>query len=314
MTLRRPSPSAHLRALPFAALALLALPVTLRAAPPDPAPRADAARETQKPGAPAFPGPPRRATPLRPVPAPEPAPALETLLERLAARARQYESLALRFICMEWVRDSNDPPGEAKRYDYMYVEAQEQRYLPYRQRHTGRLGRSVPETGLQFNFPDSYSWTLMFLPRRQHLFRFLYAGEEWFSLRRSYILEFTAPLPFTSGRTIYEWSGRVWVDAENYNLLKVEAEPGNQAERLKLELQAYRQAPRFLIFPMSRKPRGARYNITFLSEFQTLSLPDQAEYREYLLEIDGSEEFAGMTTLRYSGYQFFNVDAKEFLK
>lgn len=261
-----------------------------------------------------LPKPTRRPATALVEPPPQPPPALEEMLRRFGQRALQYESLALRFICMEWVRRSDDPPGEERRFDYMYVEAQEQRYVPYRQRHTGRLGRSVPETGLEFNFPDSYSWTLMFLPSRQHIFHFNFVGEEWFSLRRAYILEFTAPLPFTSGRTIYEWSGKVWVDAENSNLLKVEAEPGNQSERLKQELKAYRQAPRFLIFPMGKKPRGARYNITFLNEFQKISLPDQADHRDYTLELEGTEVLEEIVTLRYSGYQFFNVDAKEFLK
>jgi len=196
----------------------------------------------------------------------------------------------------------------------MYVEAEAQRYKPYRQKHTGRPGRGVPETSLEFGFPDSYSWTLMFAPDRQHLFHFRYVGQEWFSLRLSHILEFTAPLPFTSGRTIYEWSGKVWVDAENFNFLKVEAEPGNQAERIKEELRGYRQATRFLGLPLARRPRGAQYNITFLNEFQDVSLPDQAEFREFTLDLEGQEEWAGLLTLRYAGYQFFGVEAKELLK
>lgn len=238
---------------------------------------------------------------------------MSTLLNHLGERARLYETLALRFICIETVRSSENPADE-RRYDYMYVEAQEQRYKPYRQRHTGRPERGLAETSLDFAFPDSYSWTLMFSRDRQHLFRFKYVGEEWFSLRLAHILEFTAPLPFTSGRTIYEWNGRVWVDAENHNFLKVEAEPGNQAERLKLELQAYRQAPRFLIFPLGKKPHGSHYNITFLNEFQKISLPDQSEYRSFTLSLDGKEEWEGRVVLRYSGYRFFNVDASEFLK
>jgi hypothetical protein len=302
---------------PIAAACALLLGFPGTAAPPTAAtPRLaeqDPGSERQSPP-PQLPRlPPRRPAPGPPVPSPA-APDLDALLLRLGEKARQYEALALRFICLESVRNSNDPPGDERRFDYMYVEAQEQRYLPYRQRHTGRLGRTVPETGLNLNFPDSYSWTLMFSPGRQHIFHFRLVGQEWFSLRQAHILEFTAPLPFTSGRTIYEWSGRVWVDAENLTFLQVEAEPGNQPERLRLELQAYRQAPRFLIFPMGRKPRGARYNITFLNEFQKISLPDQAEYREFSIDLEGSEEFEGMTVLRYSGYQFFDVDAKEFIR
>lgn len=260
----------------------------------------------------ALAGPAASAAPARPGPplSEGGAPSLEAILEHLGEKAEVYRSLALKFVCIESIR-SIDDPGNERRYDYMYVEAEQQRYKPYRQKHTGRPGRTVEETSLDLNFPDSYSWTLMFARDRQHLFRFAYVGEEWFSLRLAHVLEFTAPLPFTGGRTIYEWSGRVWVDAENYNFLKIEAEPGNQSERIKLELQEYRRAPRILIFPIARKPRGRSYNITFLNEFQRLSLPDQAEAREFTLDLSGEEEWAGRMILRYQGYRFFDVDVKD---
>ncbi len=237
---------------------------------------------------------------------------LDDLLARFAEKARQYETIALRFICIESIRAGENLKDE-RRFDYMYVEAQEQRYVPYRQRHTERPTRGVQESALNFEFPDSYSWTLMFLQKRQHIFHFHYVGQEWFSLRRAYVLEFTAPLPFTAGQTIYEWSGRVWIDSENYNFLKVEAAPGNQEERLKSELKSYRESPRFLVFAMGHKPRGSSYNITFLNEFQKISLPDQAEYRSFTLDLDGDEEWEGQTILRYTGYRFYNVDAKDLL-
>jgi hypothetical protein len=245
---------------------------------------------------------------------PAPPIPLEKILEHLGEKARVYESVALRFICIETAR-TGDKPNDEHRFDYMYVEAEAQRYRPYRQKHTGRPGRAAGETALEIGFPDSYSWTLMFSPDRQHLFNFKYVGQEWFSLRLALILEFTAPLPFNAGSTIYEWGGKVWVDAENYNFLKVEAEPGNQGERMKQELRSYRQSPRFLIFALGSKPLGARYDITFLNEYQMLSLPDTAEYRSFSLDLQGREELDALQTLRYSGYQFFNVDIKDkFLK
>ena len=285
---------------------------------------------TSIPGAPAGPPPARTPTPARtpartppavPTPSPAPSPGetpatydLDALLKRLGERAHAYETVALRFVCIETLRTSDEPKDE-RRFDYMYVEAQEQRYRPFRQAHTGRLGKTVPETSLNFAFPDAFSWTLMFAPDRQKLFRFRAAGEEWFSLRQAYILEFTAPIPFTTGTTIYQWSGKIWVDVENVNILKVEAEPGNQTERLKTQLKEYRQAPRFLVFPMGKKPQGNSYNITFLNELHTLSLPDQLEFRTFSLDLEGQEEWESMVVLRYSGYQFFGVDVKDlFLK
>ncbi len=239
---------------------------------------------------------------------------LDLLLKSLGQRAHAYETVALRFVCIESIRTTDDPKNE-RRFDYMYVEAQEQRYQPFRQAHTGRLGKTVPETTLKFGFPDAFSWTLMFAPDRQNLFHFRYAGQEWFSLREAHILEFTAPLPFTTGTTIYQWSGRIWVDIENFNILKVEAEPGHQTERLKEQLRAYRQAPRFLVFPMGKRPLGQSYNITFLNELHNLSLPDQLEFKTFTLNLEGNEEWDSLTVLRYSGYQFFGVDVRElFLK
>jgi uncharacterized protein involved in tolerance to divalent cations len=263
------------------------------------------------PSPPPVPGAPR--APIRQPDAAAPFD-LDLLLKHLGQRAHAYETVALRFVCIESIRPSDDPQGE-RRYDYMYVEHEEQRYRPFRQAHTGRLGKTVPETTLDFNFPDTFSWTLMFAPDRQHLFKFHYAGQEWFSLRQSHILEFTAPLPFTTGTTIYQWSGKIWVDIENFNILKVEAEPGNQTDRLKEQLRAYRQAPRFLVFPMGKRPRGLRYNITFLNELHELSLPDQLEFRTFTLDLQGHEEWEGLTVLRYSGCRFFGVDVRElFLK
>jgi len=239
---------------------------------------------------------------------------MEALLKTLAEKSAVYESVALRFVCVESARGSDDPLKE-KKYDYMYVEVEAQRYRPYRQRHSDRSSQNSSEVDLETDFPDSYSWTMIFAPGRQHLFRFNYAGEEWFSLRRAHIIEFTAPLPFTTGKTIYEWSGKVWVDAENYNFLKIEAAPTNQEERLRQLLRAYREAPRFLIYPMSRRPAGADYEITFLSEYQRLSLPDQAEYRHFTLDLEGNAELTGFQIHRYSQYQFFGVQVQDrFLK
>ena len=235
---------------------------------------------------------------------------VEALLRLLGEKSLVYREVALKFVCIESIRDS-DRPNHRRRFDYMYVEAQEQRYKPYRQKHTGKPGRRPQEARIDFGFPDSYSWTLMFDPDRQHLFEFGYAGEEWFSLRLAHILEFTAPLPFTTGKTIYEWSGRIWVDAENFNILKVEALPGNQEQRLIGELRAYRQAPRFLIYPLAKRPTGSIYSITFLNEFQKLSLPDLAEVRQFTLSLDGGEEWGNTLSLRYSGYQFYGVEVKD---
>jgi len=235
---------------------------------------------------------------------------LDGLLTSLAQKSKVYESVALRFVCLESTHSSEDR-GDGRRYDYMYVEAEAQRYRPYRQKHSENSSPSTQEVDVDTEFPDSYSWTLMFVPNRQHLFHFKYEGEEWFSLRRANVISFTAPLPYTTGRTIYEWSGRVWIDAENLNFLKVEAQPANQEDRLKELLKSYRQSTRFLGMNLGHRPAGARYEITFLNEYQKLSLPDQAEFRRFVLDLDGDAELTGFQTQKYSEYQFFGVQVND---
>jgi len=286
---------------------------------------------TEPPQPPASPAPPpqgkvaptpRRGVDRRPprstqgdVPEENPAdPSLEDLLAILAEKASVYQSIALRFVCVESNR-SSDNPNDNKTYDYMYVEEEAQRYRPYRQRYSENPNQTRGEIEVENSFPDAYSWTLMFLRERQHLFRFEYVEDEWFALRRAHVLEFTAPLPYSGGQTIYEWGGKVWIDAENFNFLKVEAEPANQEERLKQLLREYRQAPRFLIFPMKSRPAGGRYSITFLNEYQRLSLPDEAEYQEFVLDLEGNAELTGFRSQRYGRYQFFGVEVRDrFLK
>src|SRR5438552_8382963 len=182
--------------------------------------RAAASSSVPAPSRSPVPTPSRTPAPS-PVPTPEvqkPATVpidLDDLLKHLGDRAHAYETIALRFVCIESVRTSDEPRKE-RHYDFMYVQEEEQRYKPYRQAHTGRLGKTVAETAVDFNFPDAYSWTLMFAPDRQKLFRYRYTGQEWFSLRQAQILEFSAPLPFSSGKTIYEWGGKVWVEGEYF--------------------------------------------------------------------------------------------------
>jgi hypothetical protein len=186
-----------------------------------------------------------------------------------------YESIALRFICVEELRGSQDR-SDNKKYDFMYVESQAQRYKTYRQRHSDKENHSGPEVEIDTPFPDSYSWTLIFARNRQHLFKFKYAGDDWFSL---------------------------------------EAEPTNQEERLKQMLKDYRTATRFLVFSMGHRPVGAHYEITFLNTYQKLTLPDQADYRQFTLDLEGNAELDTFETLHYSEYQFFGVELHDrFLK
>src|SRR4029077_12696267 len=60
---------------------------------------------------------------------------LDALLLQLAEKSKVYESVALRFVCLEATHSSEDH-GDGRRYDYMYVEAEAQRYRPYRQKHS----------------------------------------------------------------------------------------------------------------------------------------------------------------------------------
>ena len=249
----------------------------------------------------------------------DPFPELMTLVN---ARAQLYEKAALGFSCEETVVQGkfSSGTGENKReqknhYDYLYEGSAESGYREVRMlpSKSGDPADSK-EVDPDLDVPGAYDWALLFTKQHQPYFRFEPAGIERVGFQSTAIIAFRGAKAFEHGKAIQEWSGRVWVNNESGNFVKVEADPNGQEERLAQRTDEWRKALRIVGISTKRQPRGFHYRLEFSVDKFGLSFPGEAETRRFALDMMGGEELKERIAQRFRNYVFFNVhSAEDFL-
>ena len=229
------------------------------------------------------PGPLRRRGGSRPRPArPFPSDPLETLLDLLARRAALYEKAALGFSCDETVlvgkfsaRSGENKKEDEASYNYLYEGDPGSGFVERR----FRADRNAAPEDARIVDPDlpvpgAYDWALLFTGRHRPFFRFESAGDEMVGFHATRVLAFRGGAVWVRGRQIEEWSGKIWVDSESGNFVKIVAAP-NQQEDL-LPLRADKVAARN---PPGRSPAE--------EAAQGLSLPDLLHRGKIRADVSG---------------------------
>ncbi|HEV8375755.1 MAG TPA: hypothetical protein VGR38_05910 [Candidatus Polarisedimenticolia bacterium] len=242
------------------------------------------------------------------------------MMKRLVARSALYEKAALGFSCEETVIQGRFSAGtgenkreEKSRYDYLYEGSSDKGYreirmLPSKTGDPSDSKQVDPDLGV----PGAYDWALLFTPQHQPHFRFDPAGTELVGFHSTFIIAFRGGRTFERGKEIAEWNGRVWVDSESGNFVKVEAEPNGQEELLALRTDEWRKALRIVGLPTRRQPHGFHYRLQFNIDKFGLSFPGDAETRRFVLDsASGEEEIKLRIAQRFRNYVFFNVHSEE---
>jgi len=250
---------------------------------------------------------------------PSVAPPLEALLGRLAERGALYEKAATGFSCEETITVGkfSGKTGENRRemvtrYDTLYEGNPQSGYQEIRllvEKNESPRQRRLVDPDLAV--PGAYDWSLLFTEVHRPHFRFEAAGEEIVELHLADIVAFAGAAPFVRGKRIEEWTGRVWVDRDTGNFLKVEATPNHQDELLPIRMAAWLKAPRLGALPMKRQPRGYRYRLSFTVEKFSLTFPGEAETRAFVLSPRDEEEIRLRIVQTFRNYVFFNVHSEE---
>jgi|GEM_PF-1980575 len=244
------------------------------------------------------------------------------VMKLVNARAQLYEKAALGFSCEETVIQGKFSSGtgenkreQKNRYDYLYEGSsdsgyREVRMLPARNGDPADSKEVDPD----LDVPGAYDWALLFTKQHQPFFRFESAGAERIGFQSTSIIAFRGAKTFDHGKDIQEWSGRVWVNNESGNFVKVEADPNGQEERLAQRTDEWRKALRIVGISTKHQPRGFHYRLEFTVEKFGLSFPGEAETRRFALDMMGDEELKEKTAQRFRNYVFFNVhSAEDFL-
>ena len=256
--------------------------------------------------------------------APTPARASEKdpfpeVMKLVNARAQLYQKAALGFSCEETVIQGKFSSGtgenkreQKNRYDYLYEGNAESGYREVRMQPSKNGDPAdSKEVDPDLDVPGAYDWALLFTSQHQPYFRFEMAGTERVGFQSTAIIAFRGAKTFERGKTIQEWSGRVWVNNESGNFVKVEADPNGQEERLAQRTDEWRKALRIVGISTKRQPRGFHYRLDFTVDKFGLSFPGEAETRRFALDMLGEEELKERTVQRFRSYVFFNVNSAE---
>lgn len=251
-----------------------------------------------------------------------PAPAsfqLQPLMEQLSKRAALYEKAALGFSCDETVlvgkfsaRSGENKKEEKTRYNYLYEGSPQSGYEEIRllqDRNDSPRQTRIVDPDLPI--PGAYDWALLFTDRHRPYFRFEPAGEELIGFHPTRILAFEGAARWERGKKIEEWSGKVWVDRETGNFVKIAASPNNQDQMLPLRAAEWLKGIRLGGIPLRKQPRGYRYQLSFTVEKFGLTFPGEAETRLFVLTQQGEEEIRQRIAQKFRNYVFFNVHSEE---
>ena len=158
---------------------------------------------------------------------------LQRLLARLDRIASLYRDNALKFSCIEKVTYSSlSVPARTHKLEYIYEykDGNLTDYrTPYRRRHPGgEVPRRVElsDYEIPYYLNRAYSWVFTFERNRWSLYHYRIVGEERVLGHDAVQIRFDPRPPVL--QEVNDWYGRVWVDKETSQLLRVEALKADQ--------------------------------------------------------------------------------------
>lgn len=246
----------------------------------------------------------------------------EDLLASLAHKARIYQAVLQSFTCDESVRRAEYGGGgevskeKENRYGYLLVkDPLSERIRESRQEFNKKGELKSGEVVDAEPFPPAYEWVFLFSDYHQSLFSYRYIGQHFDGFDVVHEIEFKGALPFTSGRDIRQWEGRVLVDAFTFTPIEVIAEPTGQRERIRQMFAEFNKSFNALGMRTGNKPMGYQARIAFgfrkdlqASEPIRLTFPTELRYDTQKAVGPQSVVPVRASTRSYTKYQFFTTE------
>lgn len=232
----------------------------------------------------------------------------------LASRAAAYDEATLGFQCRETAHRERSRGGEPRE------KVTARRYLLQRDDGTrvfqalrGKLGGRSVSAGTPFRFPEPYAWTQLFDPKLRSFFHFEVGDAVPMEGRRVREVRFEASREHRDGRSILEWSGTALVDIDRGDLIRINAEPNFQAERLASQ---YARAAGGTALGVGNvrlgagaAPGGRTVTVEFAHLHGELFFPSRVTERRFVMPTMKSRVVTHRTLVLYSDYRFFSAEA-----
>ncbi len=192
------------------------------------------------------------------------APDLEVLLDVMGRVAGLYRDYALSFTCLERITDTRYGIQDrvarrtTHRFDYFYVfevatapdpaptddatvaagekvdppggavgHLQDYRTVRGPQEDGSAQRVELGDVGLPAYLERAYSWVFVFQPGLREHFDFALEGRDKIDGQAALVVRFDPRPPYRPG--LNDWFGRAWIDADRYQLLRVEAVQSQEA-------------------------------------------------------------------------------------
>jgi hypothetical protein len=273
---------------------------------PDPLPPPLPPRSTSKEAAPYEPLVPE----LPDVPWEIPA----DLLTALQERARRYRDYARRFVCDETARLADyDATGavskeRVKRYAYLLSQNESAAQVREYRQELAKDGKLRPaEIEDEERFPPAYAWVYLFSDFHAPYFAFRMLGTRFDGFDYVHEIQFRGSSPFTTGKDIRQWEGRVLIDAFSHTPLEILAEPVAQRDRLAAQYRIWNTSMNIMGFRTKAAPFGYRARIQFGLRRDELTFPTELRYDTMRAESPTQLVDVRASTRSYEGYRFTYV-------
>jgi hypothetical protein len=241
----------------------------------------------------------------------------DEMLQPLFDKAGVYREYTRRFTCTETARLADYTGDEVtsekrRRYGYLLIkEAEFDNVREYRQLLARDGSIKKGEVKDDEPFPPAYAWVFMFSRFNEPYFAFRLTADRFDGFDWIYEIQFKGSLPFTDGKDIRQWEGRVLIDAVTHTPLEIRAEPVGQKERIETLYRRWAQSFSLIGFRFAPRPFGYRALIQFRHRREGLSFPTELRYDRF--RAVGIEEIIPVkASIRtYDDYRITRVKTKE---
>jgi hypothetical protein len=243
----------------------------------------------------------------------------QELKDRLAERARDYRNYALRFVANERVRSASyNDVGEAHkekstRYEYLLERDDEGTHFVESRATIKKSGKQSPASGDKHDvgFPPAYGWTFLFSGFNQPYFAYRNLGDDFEGFDWVRAIGFKGSLPWAGGKDIREWEGIALVNAVDFTLLEVRAQPSGQSDRLEAEFKRWSQSFNLLNMRTGAKPNGYRCWVALRMRKDGLTFPTQMRYDTFRAVSLKDVILTSASIREYDNYRFVGVKVEE---
>ena len=145
--------------------------------------------------------------------------------------------------------------------------------------------------------------------------RFHYLGKEIQNYRLAHVVDFEGSAPREKGKDPREWAGTVWVEDNTGMIVRVEARPNFQHERMLAHWQEFQQSFG-LPFGIKTKSRPHGYILAVLFDYERdgLLFPSRLDLSDFTWIATDREAMDGRLVLTYDDYRFFYTGMKETIR